>query len=193
MQQYLLGIGIIAVLIWVVLTHQRPAPKVQGAEPIKVDTRWHFLRGSNDVAGSLSFSPSTDSTDPGELLQYQGRYYAPVGTAQNYKYTRDIYFVEPQLDVGAVGAYRSAARGSSAQTVSAALRVSPVRLLYGTVAPDAVISRDWVGGGFSLYPPESLVGPDWKHLGLGAYYTVPIRGPDYGGPGWAIGVSLSIR
>ncbi len=109
-------------------------------------------------------------------------------------FTPDYYLVDPTLDLGAFAAYRPSGRHTTSGPTEAfetGIRYSPVRLLYGTVAPDALLTRDAAGVGLSFYPPEQYVGPKWHHLGLEVGWVASLSGRS--SDGWLAGFSFTIN
>lgn len=101
----------------------------------------------------------------------------------------DYYLADPtKLDLGAWAGYNT--RGSDVRggRFQAGARYSPVRLLYGIIAPDLVVSEDVAGAGVSVYPPERLVGRYLGHVGVGGWYVAPFAGGD---AGWMFGLTFS--
>jgi len=74
-------------------------------------------------------------------------------------------------DIGTWAGY--AGDAGKGDTFQVGFRFSPVRLLWGTTAPDALVSKDHVGVGLSFYPPPDLVGNMWSHWGIGYGHLWP--------------------
>lgn len=186
-------IGFVGVTLW--FAHA-PTPTVIGdVKPDKSTTVYHGIRPDKAADGTFSLFDSTDRL----VAQFHVRHnrvsvvpLAPVpdadGTAHAYHnaYERDVYAWDTDLDIGTWGAYSTA----DAAHFQTGIRYAPVRLLYGTIALDAVASRDVAGAGISLFPPAEYVGDTWAHLGVGAWYVAPFHG---GRPGLAYGLSFSIH
>jgi hypothetical protein len=104
---------------------------------------------------------------------------------------RSYYFADPGLDIGTWAGYwsRPSRDPETDRSWQAGIRISPVRLCYDVLSPDAVLSSDAIGLGVSTYLPSSF-GPVWDQFGLGIWYMAPFHG---GGSGWAAGLSFSSR
>jgi hypothetical protein len=96
-------------------------------------------------------------------------------------YTRNRALVEPIAgfpfgDWGTFAAVRTGPSAPGIEDTSAGtdsgrfvvgLRTSPVRLLYGTVAPDLLLAPHDLGLGLSAYAPPDLWGGTFDHWGIG--------------------------
>lgn len=178
--QNVIGLVVVGVLVFAVVFGRRPAPSITkaGAVPAETASAFHFLRGEGDVDYSIRLGPNSDTS---RVYGYEGYVYTAPGTSATV--TTDYYFIDPGLDLGAVCAARARYSGL-------AVRASPVRLVYGCLAPDVVAGEHWAGVGVSAYAPAAWVGEFGHALGVGAWYTYPY---DSSGPGFALGLSLSIR
>lgn len=155
--EWIFGIAIvlvIAVTVW----FNEPAAKLNGREPVPTDTNFHWMRHEQEVDGTLELTGSGTGLF---YIRNNQLYAADDATALNFKAAQvtDRYFVDPGLDLGAWGSYT--------KEVTAGLRVSPARFLYGTTAPDALIGPHSFGLGISFYPPPEYCGRTWSHLGIG--------------------------
>jgi hypothetical protein len=70
---------------------------------------------------------------------------------------------------------KASGSGTDAGNFLVGIRISPVRLLFGTVAPDLLAAPDDIGGGVSLYLPDTM-GPALGHWGLGVGRLFSTRG-----------------
>lgn len=190
------GIAVVVLLLWMVTTHSRPAPTVRNATPADyAPAKFHWSRRPGDVDRTIETTvvDGNGNAHTGRLLEYRGSLFTERGGSTRVRGTNHYYLIDPGIDIGAVAGYRPEFSGTEGDTFSVGLRASPVRLFYGTLSPDVVIAKDWVGAGVSAYAPSRLVGPDWKHLGAGIWYGYPTRGSDYGSGGWCAGLSFTIR
>jgi hypothetical protein len=74
----------------------------------------------------------------------------------------------PVFDVGSFAGFAKWHDRDSPRAFQTGLRLSPLRLLYGTVSlPDALISNEAIGLGASVYPPPAWAGDTWSHIGAG--------------------------
>lgn len=191
------GIVVVGAIIAAALLLGPKASTLKNKVPVDEGfPRFHLFKGVDDGDGTLEVSGDLNGRT-GSFAMDRGMLYGVKPSDPGYidslhlKFTPDYYLVAPGLDLGTWGGYREAGKGTSTDTFQVGLRVSPARLLFDTVAPDLVISRDTVGAGLSAYPPER-----WStllhHVGLGAWYTVPLDGSRDSGPsGWCYGLSFS--
>lgn len=132
----------------------------------------------------LLYEPKDQGTATGE----------PSGEAEGskpWRYELKVhrYPFDWSTDLGAWGGFYTDPDEKSGK-LDIGLRYSPVRLAYGVVAPDILVSPNQAGFGGSLYLPAQTGHGVWKHLGVGLGYTVEF---DSGGGGWLPYVSLSTR
>jgi hypothetical protein len=189
-----IGFFVLAGVVLLLVTHGRPAPKIDKAAPAELGIpRFHVWRGESDADRSLDIKDAKGGPRA-RILERDGMFYDPDGSPIRTIVTPDLYFGKFHYDLGAFAGFRPASRGyPDLNPLTAGLRFSPCRLGYDTIAPDLVITNDWAGAGASFYLPEHLAGPDWKHFGLGAWYGYPFRGRSDAPGGWAVGASFSIR
>lgn len=196
MSNHAIGIAVAVGIITLATMAGRPAPTITGASPAQHDVpRFHWYQSENDVDRTVTVTLPPTGTGAAlrvELLEKDGRFYTRDGQPVAHV-TDDLYLISPGLDLGTFFGARPSASQTPGDVFTVGLRVSPARLLYGTTAPDLVLSKDWAGAGLSFYAPERLVGPTWRHVGIGAWYGYPLGGLAMGGPGWTVGISLSIR
>lgn len=193
------GIAIIgAIAITVALITAKPATLENKDAVAETFPKFHLIRGESDGEGTLEFSGSLNGRT-GRLVLDHGVLYEPKeGSPERIpslkiKFTPEYYLIDPGVDLGAWGGYFAPGRGSSLETFQAGFRVSPVRLGFGILSADAVISRDLLGAGFSCYPPERWT-KDFHHVGIGAWYAYPMVGTSSGAsPGWVFGLSFSTK
>jgi len=146
--------------------------------------------------GSTEPVPVDDANQPltGDALDAWRKAH-PDAHGQFYttSFTPDYYLAERTFDLGCFAAYRPSGRnvdqGRSSEAFEVGLRYSPIRFLYGTVAPDALLTANAAGAGISFYPPERYVGPRWHHLGIEVGWVASLSGhsPD----GWLAGISFT--
>jgi hypothetical protein len=179
-------LGFIGFTVW----FNRPALPVNGLRPVETHSAFHVVGTGTQYDGTV------EASDPGgavvgrfALLDGQ-LYEASEDNAVHLRLTRHYDLVRGVFDVGTWAGYYGGGTAEHTDNFQAGFRYSPLRVLYDTVALDAVVSADAAGAGVSLFPPTRLVGPAWRHLGVGAWYAAPF---DRGGPGWAFGVSFSVR
>lgn len=194
MDRGILGLLAVAAVVFILVTHTKPAPKLDGASPAKLAApKFHFIEEDQDVDKTIDIKDDTGST-VARLFERRGLLYDPKGSPHHTVVTPHLEFVRPAYDIGAFAGYRPASRHSTElDPFTAGLRFSPLRLGYGIVAPDLVITNQWAGAGASFYLPEGLAGVEWKHFGVGAWYGYPFRGQADAPGGWTVGLSFSVR
>ena len=155
--EWLFGLALLAVLA-VTFLFNKPADKLNGRDPVPTDTAFHWMRHEQEVDGTVELSGSGTGKF---LIRDNQLYAADDATARIFtaRQVQDRFFVDPYIDLGAWAGYTN--------DVTAGLRLSPCRFLYGTAAPDALIGPHSFGVGVSFYPPPQYVGRYWSHLGLG--------------------------
>lgn len=195
MTEYIFGI-LLLVFVLVTVWFNHPAPSTNGLQLVE-EKRPHFhgIRGTGDGDGTYEATAALPdgSSVRGHFIADNNRLYindpADGSPHVTLAYTPDYYLLDAtRLDLGVWSGYNSRSTDSTADRFQTGLRYSPARLLYGTIAPDLVLSGDLVGGGLSVYPPRRLVGDYIEHVGLGAWYAAPFDG---GGPGWCFGLTFS--
>lgn len=186
-----LAIGALAVTLWYA---HAPTPTIVGdVPPDHSSTTYHGIRPANAADGVLVVLDDQGRTVAGVHIRHDRVSLEPLGairdtdgTEHHYttRYERDVYLWDTDLDLGTVAGY-SLADTPRFQT---GIRWGAVRVLYGTIACDAVAFRDAAGAGISIYPPAEYLGDLWTHIGLGGWYAAPYRG---GHPGLVFGISFS--
>ncbi len=191
MSRELLGLGVIVILLLTAASHWRGTPdKGNYTAATNALPRFHLYKSPADADQSIDLV-DTAGHRAGRLVLDDGRVYEPKDQSVRAVVTSDLYLVDTtRWDVGAFGGYRDSANPDTAD-FAVGLRLSPARLLYGTVAPDLVLAKDWAGAGVSAYLPEELVGRLASHIGIGAWYGVPFHGGDSSGAAWCYGLSFS--
>ena len=178
---------------------QRAPPMLaDGATPVPTETKYYAFRGSSEPAVDADYRV-LDGT--GRLLVglrvLDGEVYVAPGslsTGVTVTGHKSAFFVDQGgagslPDLGTLVGAGSSDFGDGHLHVG--IRYSPIRLVYGLIAPDVTLTTDAVGAGVSVYPPVSAVGPEWHKLGIGVWYGVPFKGG--GAAGWFGGLSYSIR
>jgi len=155
---------------------------------------------------SLSvWSPSGDRWDcslypDGLLYEPKGQGTAtgkpgdPPGEAEGskpWRYELKVhrYPFDWSTDLGAWGGFHTDPESESGK-LDIGFRYSPIRIAYGVIAPDILVSPNQAGLGGSLYMPAQTTHGIWRHMGVGLGYTVEFDG---GQSGWVPYVALSTR
>lgn len=166
-------------------------------------TTWEGIR-TNDDKPEGTLVVTSPGGDPFSLSLYAGgvpyQERAQRDTNEKltnpwkYDYTIHRYPIDIDLDLGAWAGFRISDNDDDedsdrSEAFDIGLRVSPVRLAYGVVSPDILVSPSQAGVGVSFYAPSQSVSPLWQHLGVGIGYVA-----DYhGGAGWIPYLSLTTR
>ena len=187
-----MGVGLL--LLTVATKWRQPPSKADHTPATTTLPSPHLIKGKDDGDASIALFDA-HRQPAGHLLLDDGWVYGPNDGSVYPVITHHYYAIDAtRWDVGAVCAYREGGRGTDGGAIAGGLRVSPVRLLWGTVAPDIVVTEDWAGAGASAYLPRQIVGNAASHFGIGAWYGVPYGSSDRDGPaGWCFGLSFSIR
>lgn len=205
-----IGFVVVGGVLLTTLLFSHPASSTNGLDRVKQNfSRFHSIRGDTDGDGTLEIKSTFDGRTGTLVLDrsqlYEPSTIKPVAPTQlsgvelddwnkahepwyTTSFTPDYYLIERTFDLGCFAAYRPRGRGHD-QSFEVGLRYSPVRLLYGTVAPDALITEDAAGLGLSIYPPAAYVGPRWHHVGIELGWVASFAGssPD----GWVAGISFT--
>jgi hypothetical protein len=135
----------------------------------------HFYKTDKDGVGKLIIKDRKTGTILGDFAMDER---SVMYTPKDYKgdleasFLSDYYMIDPGLDLGCFGGI---AYTKSDDPFQVGIRVSPVRLLYGTLAPDVLLTKSYIGLGASVYGPKRYLPYGWmRHIGLGAYYCTPL-------------------
>ena len=196
-----LGVGAMVIAAIVAsLVFNSPQSAIAGQELVPEKTPgFHLFRKDTSGHGTVTLTDRKTGVELASFgLDRHGRLHQSPEQAAGgpviATVKRAYYFVDPALDLGTWAGYWSRpAPGDASDTRSrawqAGLRVSPARLCYDVLAPDAVVSAQGIGIGVSAYPPGEW-GTLWTNFGLGLWYLAPFDGT---GSGWAAGLSFSSR
>lgn len=191
---------VIAVVVWVIYTEKKPGAAVDGEKPIPTHTHFTPIITPEQLAGDLTLT-WTDHDANGAVVHHTASAYVRHGRvyqsdvqransdAQGLHLTLDrtIGFIDANnLDLGTVAGFAGLSRLDRFQV---GLRWSPCRLFFGTIAPDALVTRDAVGLGVSAYLPPSTY-PELSHFGLEVGRLVPTHASTK--PANFIGTAFSI-
>lgn len=184
-------IGGVCLLGWVLLSSRSATALPDGSKPVPTETSYDWVRQEPEVDGVVELLDRSGA-ELGRYFLRNGQLYEPADGKNlgSLRLTRHLYAVDPGFDLGVWGGYWAGERDASQSAYQVGLRYSPLRLGYGLVSPDAIVSRDLFGIGASIYPPERYFGREWHHLGLGVWFAAPLVGGD---PNWVAGLSFSTR
>lgn len=180
-------LGLLALTVW----FHSPAPSLpDGSKPVPTTAEFHWKADDNDIDGTFVVK-DTVGAELGRWYLYDDQLYVAPGANPRATATlvRDYALIKPVFDLGTWAGYFNRSGEEGPNRFQIGLRFSPMRIAFGTLALDTVVSRDVAGAGVSLYPPTRL-GRWWRHWGLGAWYTAPFNGT---APGFAAGLSFSTR
>jgi hypothetical protein len=178
-----IAVILIAAVVWVIHVEKRPAPAVGGDTPVPTTTHFNAFATPEQPDGDLTLSWTTRdengstvhhsaSADVRHGRVYQSDVQRKASDAEGLTlhYDHTISFADSNnLDIGTVAGFAGL---SSLSRFQVGIRYSPCRLFFGTVAPDALITRDAVGLGVSVYLPPSAY-PELSHFGLEVGRLVP--------------------
>jgi hypothetical protein len=155
-----------AILAFVVITTfvlQGRPPSLDGKKAVEQKTEMSMYRLGEEVDGELQVKDRETGRVGRYLVRDNQLYIADEATEKQFEsaLTRNYYAFDWGFDIGAWS-------GPAVHTrLDAGVRYSPARLLYGTIAPDVLLSGHSYGLGMSLYPPPQYAGRYWRHLGVG--------------------------
>lgn len=162
-------IGLVAATLWMTAD---PVGTVRGKDPVETTTKPHLIRQQEEVDGTLviTHKPSGDRfvADVLDRQLFQSPEQRDADTWET-KLQRERYLVDPGLDIGAFVGPSLGAEGRDDGEIPATfgVRVSGVRLLYGMLSPDALVTQDSYGVGLTAFPPPDRFGRLWSNLGVG--------------------------
>ena len=189
----IIGIGVVGFLVWVVLSSvSGPPSSIEGKVPVeykptKLNLDW---KKPTDGAGTLEVrSRGTDALLGSYVMDDDGVLHEDPEQQRSGQlsvtYQPDSHAGKWNLDVGGWAGYSLGTREPEV-----GLRLSPARVLFGTVAPDLAVSNDSIGIGLSIFTPERSLPSPWRHIGIGGWYAAPF---DRDQPaGFVFGISTSI-
>jgi hypothetical protein len=158
------------ILVYLVINVGQPPPDKgtqKALEPTKTThngIRHHDNKPEADIV--VTHKPSGDKWGLSlyaDGVPYQEREQIADDKFQ-YEYTRHRYGIDIDLDLGVWTGFRSSG-DSKDSAIDIGLRYSPVRLAWGYIAPDLLLSPNAGGIGVSFYIPDA---PGfWKHVGVG--------------------------
>lgn len=118
---------------------------------------------------------------------------AAEGAKWEYDYTQHRYAFDYTKDIGAWVGFRVARTTTDNDKgdvgLDVGIRFSPLRVAYGVISPDLLVSPRQAGVGVSFYPLSQSVAPMFQHFGVGVAYMADYRG----GAGLSPYISLSTR
>ncbi len=183
------AIFILVGIIGLTVFFSAPAGSIAGKDAVDTTSAFHLVRREYQTDGVLVVH-GRDGALLGEFGLVDNQLYETPAQARDGQIVatlrRDYYLLDPSFDLGTWAGYCT--QEFDGERTDIGLRYSPIRLLYGTVAPDIIAGEESVGFGFSVFPPARLVGNRWRHLGIGAWYAAPYDGGD---PGLVFGLSFS--
>jgi hypothetical protein len=181
----------VVTLLVVYVTATPPAPvRPDNAKPVETHSSFHVAPAAEDSRVDNTYELKDSSGRLiGTWFDDGGQLFSSPETAGVYSLsvTTHRYLYDPKLDLGA---FAGVGISGDSDRFQPGIRVSPVRLAWGTTALDAVATANGAGIGASIYPPPRYFGRWWNHIGVGGWYIVPFDGSD---PGVTVGLSFSTR
>lgn len=193
------GFAIIAFVGWVIyssLTTQ-PGSSIAGKDVIKYDAtsmHWNWKKDTDGTGTLFLRDKSTNDVLGVFVTDSRGVLYEDPSQANDPKfpfkvsYKPDTYLGEYAWDFGAI-----AGMSLADQKLEVGLRASPVRVFFGTLSPDLVLTNDRFGLGASVYAPRDYFPEPLDCFGLGCWYTLPYGGNSSLQPGLVAGLSVQAR
>jgi hypothetical protein len=176
---FLLPIVLLALFGITLWGNTKPAPNRGNttAVPLKSTLQWNSYdtKDGEKADAAITFTSRKSGESLGISLFDDGgelRIRDQDAAGWQFKGERYRYLWDEHLDLGGW----AAARPDCPPGYDLGIRYSPVRTLYGVLAPDLLIGSRSAGVGASAYIPPGIVPRDWGRLGLGIGYLV-----DYGG------------
>lgn len=195
-----IGIAVIAFLVYT-----GAGPRAQPRSnyvPLKVtDNKTEGARSNGNAPDATLKITTPDGKDSWRLAVFDGSLlYEPKEQADRpaseqwtYEYRINRYGLDYTRDIGAWAGFRVSETTTDNDKgdvgLDVGIRYSPVRLGYGVISPDILVSPRQAGVGVSFYPPAQSVSPLLQHFGLGVAYMADYRG----GSGLVPYLSLSTR
>jgi hypothetical protein len=173
--------------------------KLVPTENTWTDTRYHDDKPESDIevkspnGDSFGLSLYAGGVPFQNKQQAEANRSAADGKKWTYKWVVHRYPIDFDTDIGAWAGFRVASpEGNKPEGETGfdiGLRYSPVRLGYGVISPDLLVSPRQAGIGVSVYAPAQSVSYPYNKIGIGLGYLA-----DYdGGSGWTPYASLSTR
>lgn len=184
-------IALAALVLTVAFAVSHPQRSIGNDVSVKLANDFHLVGTQDGARTTVEITPSPAAV--GRTLRYdirdnsvfETRDQAAAGYAKvTQRRQRVLFDLDwPLLDVGPFAGFDSHARkgvnGREADDrLQLGLAVSPVTLLYGTTAPELLLSRYDAGLGVSFYAPADLVGSGFSHIGIGYARMFDYRGGD---------------
>jgi hypothetical protein len=188
----IIGIAIVAAIVFLIYksVNSQPPPTIDGKVLIKYeDTQLHWKhKEGSDGVGTLFISDKTSGkliasyvADGSNLLYEDPTQSASIAA----RYRPDAYSSQWNCDIGAFA-------GFCKDSPEIGLRISPIRFLFDTTAPDAIISNDRIGVGLSVFCPPRILPEPFGHIGIGTWYSYPFDDKRHD-PGFIFGLSLQTK
>ncbi len=162
---------------WWFGTHGGDSPDITGTVAVPTKVELHLVKRSTDADATTVITRLSDGeqlhlyrkhfggirADPKDIdkMDANGKRVWAVTDTSHYG------LLDPGFDLGTFAGYTHWHQRHRLSEFQVGIRVSPLRLLYGTLAIDGLITGQGAGFGFSAYLPPSLVGEDFAHLGVG--------------------------
>jgi hypothetical protein len=186
---------VMGIFVMAVYHGKKPLPNKGDQVALPVTNRTFYGMEVNDDTSKADIKvthlPSGNSW--GISLYDDGVYQDPKqSTNSSFKYEYSIHYkpLSVGIDLGWWGGVISTDTGEEENRHRACdmgIRVSPARLLYGTLAPDLLVGTENIGIGASFYLPTGVGKGLWKKIGIGGAWMAGY----HGGGGWMPFVSVT--
>jgi hypothetical protein len=157
--------------------HARVPKFIDGQKVIPTEVRTHIERKQKEIDGRLAIEhkPSGDKLTldyyDNMFLYHDNTTDFPKDKNGNdiWKVTpiKDEYLVDWGTDLGVYSGFIDGAKDQKISSFDVGLRYSPVRIFYGLLSPDALLSKQAFGLGISIYPSPSTWTKELRHVGFG--------------------------
>ncbi len=171
----ILAIGVVAIT----LTFVTSAPRtVAGNVSVPTSSSFHLV-GDNDQAAATLHLVFDKTVPAGTVLDMDVRddvvserpeqkdARAKAGITASVTRNRDLLNPNKDFPFGDFGTFAAYDPTGSDDHLTVGLRLSPLRILYGTTAADFLVAPHRLGLGLSFYAPPDLFGHVFSHWGLG--------------------------
>jgi hypothetical protein len=110
-------------------------------------------------------------------------------------YTRNRSLIEPSYNFpfDDLGTFATVIPSEQVDDLVVGLRISPARLVYGSIAPDILLAQHYMGLGISCYAPPDIMGRSFSHWGLGLGRFWGVGDTAGNADAWAVYLSFSTK
>ena len=155
MRQFI-ALALLAFVAFTLLQSKQVPPLPDGSKPVPTETNYHATPTTPRVDGEIVVKDPAGA-ELGRWYLDAGRVYAPPNSGRpgvNLELIRHQYLYDPGFDIGTFAGYG----GGDLPHFQVGVRLSPVRLAWGVLAPDVAFTSTAAGVGLSAYPPAAYFG-----------------------------------